>query len=291
MNGTARTSAAITVTNALPTGVGCAVGIELYAEAHVSVTVDGAEPKPTFEISPESRSLLVEESLRAGLARFFPEKGPAVRLTLKSEIPMGRGLKSSSAVSTAVLLATARAAGRRPTSLEIGLLSAAVGQRTGVSATGALDDALAGLDPGFVVTDNVRGEVLRRSNVDASWGVALYIPGSRHPPSPNLRAAFASERSEGELAARAATSGEWATAMRLNTQLVERTMGYAYGELRDRLRSEGAIASGVCGLGPALAVIAPRARLNELLGVLPSGSGQKFAVGFTRTSVIGGPES
>lgn len=283
MNGIAQTSAAITIANALPTGVGCAAGIELMAEARIELEPEGSGLPKSVVLPSESRTPLVEEALQIGLSRYFPDQKVTVRLSLKSDIPIGRGLKSSSAASSAILLAVARAAGNEPTSLEIGLLSAEAGRRSGVSATGALDDALAGLDPGIVVTNNVRGEVLRRSEADPDWGVALYIPSQVHPPSPDLRAAFQAERSAGETVARAATNGDWITAMRLNTELVEKAMGYSYATIRERLRGRGAIASGVSGLGPTLAAIAPIGRIPELLRSLPTDSSRTLAVRFTRT--------
>jgi len=288
MNGTATASAAITITNALPTGVGCAVGIELRAEARVSVSSSGAKNASTVEIPREVRSPIVEESMRAGTSRYLPDSGVAATLVLRSEIPVARGLKSSSAVSTAILLACARAGGNEPNSLEVALLAADAGRRSGVSATGALDDALAGLDPGFVVTDNRLGKVRRRAEVDPAWGVALYVPTQAHPPSPNLVAAFREERASGELAARAANEGDWFNAMRINTELVERVMGYSYESIRDTLRSHGALASGVSGLGPALAAIAPTHRLPDLIRALPSDEAHKFIVPFTRSGPPGG---
>ena len=291
MNGAARTYGAITITNALPTGIGCAAGIELPVEVGVTLATDRTKGPPTLEIPSDCHTPLVEEALRLALARYFPDHGAVARLTLRSEIPLARGLKSSSAVSTAILLAVARATGRDPPPLEIGRHSADVARRVGVSATGALDDALAGLEPGFVVTDNVRGEVLRRTDIDPGWGVALYIPSQPHPPSPNFASAFSASRPSGEVAARAALDGDWTKAMRLNTEIVERTMGYAYREIRDRLGAHGAIASGVSGLGPTLATIAPTARLPDLLRELPSDGAQKLIVGFTRGSLSNGGRS
>jgi shikimate kinase len=291
MNGRARTFGAITITNALPTGIGCAAGVELPVEARVAITTSGSKGPPTLEIPGDGHTPLLEEALRLGLAQYFPERGAVARLSLRSEIPIARGLKSSSAVSTAVLLAVARAADREPTPLEIGRLSADVTRRVGVSATGALDDALAGLQPGFVVTDNVRGEVLRRTDIDPGWGVALYIPLQPHPPSPNFTSAFSATRASGEVVARAAMDGDWTKAMRLNTELVERIMGYAYREIRDHLREHGAIVSGVSGLGPTLAAIAPVARLRDLVRELPSDTAQKLIVAFTRGSSADGDRS
>ena len=288
MKGTARSFGAITVANALPVGIGCAAGVSLAVDAEVTVTPEGSRRAPRLEVPPESRSPLVEASLRFALSKYLPDPHAVVALSLRSEIPVGRGLKSSSAVCTAILWAIARASGREPSALEVARGSAEVGRRSGVSATGALDDALAGLESGFVVTNNARDELLRRTAIDPDWGVALYIPQRPHPPSPSVAASFAKERAAGELAARAAMDGDWPRAMRLNTELVERVMGYSYVGLRDRLRERGAIASGVSGLGPTLAVIAPRGRLPDIVREFPSDSAARRWVPFARSLLEGG---
>jgi len=288
MKGTARSFGAITITNALPAGIGCAAGISLPVDAEVTLTSDGSREPPRWEVPPECRSPLVEASLEFALSEYSPEQGTVASLVLRSEIPAARGLKSSSAVSTAILRSVARATGRDPGPLEVARRCAGVGRRSGVSATGALDDALAGLESGFIVTDNARDEVLRRTDIDPNWGVALYIPPHLHPPSPGLAAAFAKERASGELAARAALDGDWPRAMQVNTELVERVMGYSYQGLRDRLRKSGAIASGVSGLGPTLAAIAPLTRLPGLLREIPADGAQTMWVPFVRLAREGG---
>jgi len=284
MIGTARTFGAISVTNALPTGVGCAVGIALPVEARVTLSDDPSSSETSLRIPDECRTAVVEATLREALSTFLDRPPSEAALALRSEIPPEKGLKSSSAISTAILLATARASHRDPDALEIGRRAATVGMRCGVSATGALDDALAGLEPGFVVTDNVRGVVLRRDRVDPSLGVGLYIPANPHPRSPTVKATFEKERADGARAARAARDGDWVGAMQLNTELVERVMGYPYRSLRERLRERGAIAVGVSGLGPALAVIAPKDRLLDLVRELPSDGARIVVASFLRST-------
>lgn len=291
MKGRARTYGAITIANALAAGIGCAAGIELPVEAEVTLTLDGSNDPPKIDVPRECRSPVVEGSLRLGLSHYHPTPGTVARVSLRSEIPVARGLKSSSAVSTAVLLALARAAGGQPSPLEVGRCSAEVGRRVGISVTGALDDALAGLEPGFIVTDNRRDEVLRRTEIDPDWGVVLYIPAHRHPRSPGLAPAFSRESGPGERAARAAMDGDWAKAMRINTELVERAMGYTYRALRDRLRARGAIASGVSGLGPTLAAIAPTSRLPDLVEALPADDAERRLVPFSRGCATEGETS
>jgi len=281
VKGHARTTGAISVVNALPTGIGCAVGIALPVEA--SVEIDPGRPGlPTLAVDGAERSPLIEESVSVGLSTFVSRPDARASVSVRSSIPIARGLKSSSAVGTAIILALARAAGQDPGPLDVGRLAAEAGRKAGVSATGALDDALASLGSGFVVTDNARGAVLHRAAVDPDWGVLLYIPSAPHPPSPSLRDAFARETPAGTAAASAAVRGEWALAMRLNTELVERVMGYSYASLRGRLRDEGAVASGVSGLGPTLAAIGPIARLPAIERALPADDAQRIVIPFVR---------
>ena len=280
MHGVGRASAAISIVNALPTGVGCAVGIGLYATAQVQVRPTRKLHRPTLEIPTEARSPLVEESLRQGLERYFPSVPSDATLTLRSEIPVAKGLKSSSAVACAVLAAVAQAAGTTVPPIETARLAAGVAQETGVSATGALDDALAGLSAGFVVTDNLRGTLVREGEVDPDLEVALWIPPDSHRPSPEWSPAFRARTEEGSRAVAAAKEGAWWVAMERNTELVESVVGYDYARLRAELRNEGAIACGVSGLGPTLAAVAPRRRIEQVLDGLPADSGVRLRVPF-----------
>ena len=280
MHGVGRASAAISIVNALPTGVGCAVGIGLYATAQVQVRPTRKLHRPTLEIPTEARSPLVEESLRQGLERYFPSVPSDATLTLRSEIPVAKGLKSSSAVACAVLAAVAQAAGTTVPPIETARLAAGVAQETGVSATGALDDALAGLSAGFVVTDNLRGTLVREGEVDPDLEVALWIPPDSHRPSPEWSTAFRARTEEGSRAVAAAKEGAWWVAMERNTELVESVVGYDYARLRAELRNEGAIACGVSGLGPTLAAVAPRRRIEQVLDGLPADSGVRLRVPF-----------
>ena len=89
-------------------------------------------------------------------------------------------------------------------------------------------------------------------------GVALWMPPGAHPPSPGVRARTPADDPLAAQAAEAALRGEWWSAMELNSELVERAMGYPYATLRETMRRAGATASGTTGLGPAFAVVARR---------------------------------
>jgi shikimate kinase len=279
MRGVSRTSAAVTVVNALPTGVGCALGIERYVTATVDLErsrEDRVECSPVTSATP-----LVLSSARAALLRFAPSGERRAMVELRSEVPVSKGLKSSSAVSTAVIRAVARAAGKDPSLLEVARLSAEVGRSTGVSATGALDDGLAGLCAGFVLTDNRTDSLLAVLPSDRTWSAVVLVPPGHHPAAPSVRERFEAAASEGQRIANAARAGRFLEAMQLNTQLVERLMGYDYARLRENITAAGAVSVGVSGLGPALAALVPARRQPEVLASLRPEVGERFAVAVT----------
>ncbi len=290
MHGVGRATAALTIVNALPTGVGCALGLGLSAEAEVEVRrTDGSVPQE-LRIAPESRTTLVETAARLALARYLSDAWAEAELTVRSGIPVARGLKSSSAVASAVVSAVAHAAGAVPSAVEVALLSAEIGRASGVSATGAFDDALAGLRPGFCLTDNREGRLLRSVEADPDWEAAVLVPARSHGPSPKWTPEFARVAREGARIVDLARSGDLWGAMGANSELVERVMGYEYGSLRAELRAEGALGAGVSGLGPALVAVAPRARTDRMLELLGRLPGQRLRLPIASSSQVGSPE-
>jgi shikimate kinase len=286
VRGVGTASGAISIVNALPTGVGSAIGIDLVARAELELHPAGSSEKWDVRIADEARSPLVIESLTQALRRFAPGTSGQGELTVRSTVPVGRGLKSSSAVSSAVVLAAARATETPVTALEVARISAQASIVAGVSATGAFDDALAGLSGGIVVTDNARGELLRTIPLEEALGVAVYVPPQTHPPSPGMKGDFEKEAVASSRAVRAAIDGDWKAAMEQNTLLVERVMGYDYAAARESLRDSGAVAVGVSGLGPTLAAVAPSARLRDVAKRLPGTSGEHRVLGLSRMRAI-----
>ena len=276
MRGVGTSRAAISVVNALPLGVGAALAVEW--PARVAATLDRDAPTgraPT--VRPRSSSTpIVRTAATAAQLRF----GASGRLTLtvRSTIPVRKGLKSSSAVGTAVVQATARAAGLDPPPEDLARLVAEVGRSSGQSATGAFDDALAGAAGGGVVTDNAADRCLRRFDPGPGLSAVLWIPARRHPPSPTMVARFRRDPELAHRAADAAVHGDWRTAMVANSELVESVMGYRYAPLREAALRAGAIAAGVSGLGPAFAAVVPSGRSRAVLRTLPSGRGVRRTV-------------
>jgi len=284
VRGEAVATGAITLVNALATGIGSAVGIGLRVHAEIELHPSGSHGKWDIRVPDHSRTPLVEGALTEALLRYAPGSSGRASLALDSEIPPARGLKSSSAVSSAIVLAVARATDRDADPLEVARLSAAVSRSTGVSATGALDDALASLAPGVVVTNNVEETLLRTYLLPPELGVALYVPPGIHRPAPELVSGFRAHPRLGRSAADHALEGDWVRAMSANTRLVERVIGYDYAALRATVERHGAVASGVSGLGPAFAAIGPRHRLAEIVESMAPHPGDRREVAFSTAS-------
>ncbi|MGP8077998.1 MAG: shikimate kinase [Thermoplasmata archaeon] len=282
MRGVGEATAAITIVNALPTGFGAAAGIELRTQAEVTFREATNGSLPPMVIRPDRAATpLVRAALADALERFpAPDRVP-VELSLRSEIPMAAGLKSSSAVTSAIVLAVAHATGRNPAPPEVAGATASIGRAAGVSATGAYDDALAGLVGGAVVTDNRHDRLLAAFPLDPDLAVALWIPPGTHPSAPDARSRFPPESPRTRAPVDAARAGHLWQALELNSDLVEEAMGYPYRGLRERLRGIGAVACGASGLGPALAAVAPRTKLPILLAELSGRPGRCCSVDFS----------
>lgn len=280
MIGVGRAYGAITFVNALPTGVGAAAGIDLPVTASVELA-SSAGPAP-LKLSPADDSPLVRAVISASLARWASAGTSVVRAEIRSRIPPSQGLKSSSAVAGAISRAIAVALDAAPSDHDVAVLGADVSQSIGLSATGAFDDGMAALSPGLHLTDNVRRLELRRDAIPPSWGLVLWIPPRHHRPSPTYRARFRELREAGESIVRLARAGDPIAAMTANTQLVESALGLDYGAIRARAKAAGAVAAGVSGMGPTLALITPPECLSETLRTLPRGQGEVVVTRFSR---------
>ncbi len=256
----------ISFLNGIPTGVGSTAAVRLPVE----VTV---EPGVSEEASPEGLDGVLRESLRALGDAPDGERDRPLRVRVRSAVPPGQGLKSSSAVSIALLRALRDRWGSPPHPPEdLARLSARVCRAAGLSITGAYDDALASAGGGIVLVD-VRGEqTLRKDDPPPGVAVLLWLPGGTHPEVALLRQHWNRVHSPEAKAAEAeARAGRYFEAMELNTLLVERVLGYPWGELRRRLKAAGALASGVSGNGPALAVVIPSGTERRFDGIFLTG--------------------
>jgi shikimate kinase len=249
LKGRGEAAGAVTIVNAIAAGKGCAVGIDLRTWAEVEL-VPGEGVEVRMEGLPDEPSRLAELCVQAVLEHFSISKRALVRTG--SQIPVSRGLKSSSAAANAVLLATLDALKAEMPAIDILKINADASIRAGVSITGALDDAAASLLGGVVFTDNHARTLLRRERFDLSDRVVIAVPDRMIRKSGLPKERIALYRPLAEEAFRLAWDGEYVKAMTLNSLIYGAALGLDQ-ELSIKALRAGAVASGISGTGPAVA--------------------------------------
>ena len=144
---------AISLVNAIANQKGATLGIALKVEAIVETSSGKG-----ISLQSENKSLS-SRLINKTVEKIIPKKNleeNKIIITLDSEIPTGYGLKSSSAISSAVALACAKIFKPKFTDQEILLAGVEASIESKVSITGAYDDACSCYYGGFNVTDNAK---------------------------------------------------------------------------------------------------------------------------------------
>jgi len=263
MIGRAGCRGAATIVNAIATGKGAAFGITLETDAEVSLEVGSGEL--TIPHSTEGSGLVVGCVRALAKKAGKPEVNGQVRI--ESEIPISRGLKSSSAVSNAVVLATARALGASLPDFELIMTGIEESIKASVTITGAFDDASACYMGGVVATDNRAFTVLHQGTLDPDLVVILHIPDRRITKASVKDLDFRSIAHEVEKAFDLALRGEYLKAMELNSRAYSKVLDVSE-DIASLARKKGALAAGISGTGPATAIVCDRAEENDILRAL-----------------------
>jgi shikimate kinase len=251
VHGEAIAYGAVTIVSALATGRGAAVGIDLWTKARVDLNKNGTI-RTRILSDPEEKTTLANQCVRAVLDRFgSPNLGASVETD--SNIPVAKGLKSSSVAGNAVVLATLAALGKKARPEEVLDIVADVNLKAGVSVTGAYDDASASLYGNVVVTDNTLRKVLRTFPVGDLTVLLLVPPGKSYTINADLKR-IRSVSSQVEVAHKEALDGRYWNAMTLNGLIYAHVLKLSSEPIIESLRA-GALAAGISGKGPAYAVV------------------------------------
>ncbi|RDD54008.1 MAG: shikimate kinase [Candidatus Korarchaeota archaeon NZ13-K] len=237
-----RVNGAITVVNAIASWKGSAVGIEMNVMARAEVSSD-------LSVIPDDP--LVVEAAKEGL-RFVGGEG--IKLEVVSEIPAGWGLKSSSAVANAAVLAVISAYGEKVRLIDAVRLSVRAARRAGVTVTGAMDDAAASMLGGLVITDNMRDELLLRIPLP-ELEVAILLPSKESArPTSSIDARRISRYSSVVGSLMELLPKRLWEVMTLNGLIYSELLGFD-AEPALKAIELGALGAGLSGTGPAVAAV------------------------------------
>ena len=254
---------AISIVNAIATGKGAALGIS----KKVNVEMETSHGKGVV-IEVENKSMssrLINKVIEKILSKNELSK-TKLKILLDSEIPTGYGLKSSSAISTAVAMTCAKLF--KPNMNDFEILSSGVDAsiETKVSLTGAYDDACACYYGGFVVTDNYKRKIICSEHCQTDISAIIFIPKSRKRGNVKKLGTLSSVFEE---AWNIAKGSDYWNAMKIN--------GFATSIILNsdpkiifKLIEEGALGASVSGNGPSIAAIAKKNILPKLAKIFSS---------------------
>ncbi|MFQ6088706.1 MAG: shikimate kinase [Candidatus Methanofastidiosia archaeon] len=253
MIGKGKSFGAITVVSALASGKGCALGIDLPLEVEIELE------RGKFE-----RKSFVDFCIEEVFNYFNVSYKPNIRID--SKIPVARGLKSSSALANALIFATLNALGESLDDEEILKINVRASRRSGVSITGALDDASACLFGGLVFTDNKKDEILKRKKFEENLKCVLYIPKEESPTKnliPKLKYIQKYSNILNSIFS-LAFRGEVFEAMTLNGLTYSPILGFSCDKILKAI-SAGAKASSLSGTGSAVAALISKKCLKDVV--------------------------
>ena len=263
---------AVSIVNAIATGKGATLGISLKVEAVIEkMTGTGifCENKESSRSSRLIRSVIEKAVPKNDLER------SKLNISLKSEIPSGYGLKSSSAISSVISLACAKLFKPQINDLEVLRHGVEASIESKVSITGAFDDACACYFGGFVVTDNYNQRIVKSEKAPEDISAVIFIPRSRQRGNVKklkvLDGVFVQ-------AWTLANNSEYWNAMLLNG-LATSVILHSDPRILTSLIEMGALAASVSGNGPSIAAIAKKDNVSNVRKAFSSLEGTTIVSG------------
>ena len=248
---------AVSIVNAIATGKGATLGISLNVESVIEATQGSGIVFENKESDLSSR--LIRSVFEKAIPKNELEKSK-LRISLKSEIPSGYGLKSSSAISSVISLACAKLFRPKIDDFEVLRHGVQASIESKVSITGAYDDACACYFGGFVVTDNHNLKIVKSEKAPEDLSAVIFIPRSRKRGNVKklkvLEGVF-------EQAWTLASNSDYWNAMLLNG-LATSTILNSDPRILTDLVEAGALAASVSGNGPSIAAVAKKGNVSSV---------------------------
>lgn len=258
---------AVSIVNAIATGKGSTLGISLGIEAIVEVGPGRGIIFENRESNLSSR--LIRKVVETSVPKSELEKNK-IEISVKSEIPSGYGLKSSSAISSVISLACAKLFKPKATDLEILKDGVHASIESKVSITGAFDDACGCFFGGFVVTDNSNIRLIKSEKAPEDLSAIIFIPKSRRRGNVKKLKILEGVFSQ---AWELANKSDYWNAMILNGLATSAILGSDPKIITDLIDS-GALGASVSGNGPSIAAVVKNDKITSVRKVFSSLEGE-----------------
>ena len=253
---------AVTVINAIPCGIGSTIGVDLVTKAEF--IPGGSEKIVKIVNDPSENDFMARTCVRTALEH-ISKNAEGWTLTIDSEIPISKGLKSSSSACNAIISAVLNEYGREMNVIEMIRMGVKCARLSDVTVTGAFDDACGCHLGGLVVTDNETNRIVSIRDID-EYDVVIHIPDGK-TRKPSIQREMFEPIIKGMETAIECVHRDPFKAMTLNGSMISSVLGG--GSVAETALKNGALAAGLSGTGPATAAIIERGKgkkLSEKLG-------------------------
>jgi len=244
---------AISIVNALATCSGSALGISLRVTAEADLRAGEGIRSQTAN-GKLIRNIVYNTIPKEVLAE------NSVYISVDSEIPIGFGLKSSSAVSDAVALACSKLVNEEIEDHAVLDRAVLASLDARVTLTGAYDDSSACYFGGFVVTNNRTHEIINHQKAPDNLFAIIFLP--KVTRRGNISKISTMSGLFGE-AFKLATAGEYWKAMNLNGMLLSTSLSAEYEPVIKAIK-KGALAASISGNGPAIAAVSHEESIEDI---------------------------
>jgi shikimate kinase len=264
---------AATIVNAIALGKGAAFGVDLWTRAEVKLTDEPVMIKGEIISDPTENTVLIEKTVARVFRHFGVEKRFGAGVKTWSNIPIARGLKSSSVAANAVASAAVAALGKKLDDLAIVKLGVEAAFDAKVTVTGAFDDACASYFGGAVVTDNLKRRVVKRSTLPQGLTVLFHVPPGKAYTGDSDVNRLTTVKPLVKIAYEEALKGNFWAALTLNGLIYSSALRYDASVALDALAA-GALAAGLCGKGPAVTAVVRDEKVDSVRAALKSHEGE-----------------
>ena len=253
MTGRGSSHGSITVINAMPCGIGATIGAGLMTEAEFSVSGSGRTVR--IGNDPGEDDTMARICVARAFAAAGMEEPENWNLATKSQIPVSRGLKSSSAACNAIIRAVFDELSFEMDQEDLIRLGVQCAREAKVTVTGSFDDACGCGLGGLVMTSNREDRILARKDVE---DLDIII----HVPSFKIRKTGLPLDKLGEVAPEIRKVIDYAMddpfrAMTENGRIISAASGVD-NSVAKKAMSLGAMGAGMSGSGPAIAIVVPK---------------------------------
>ena len=251
----------VSILHALGAGYGAAASITLSTRVQLRDSPVKKEPEDPHGLLPA----VVETWSTAGLP--MPES-EELHWAIRSDLPIGRGLKSSAALSVACIRALCDATETELENHQIVDLSSSAQLACGCSLTGSVDDSWAAVEPGWKVVDPsipAADGVLMQGEIEGSekWTILILNRGPRElQPDPER---FQAAAGQFQQAISAVEQEQIFNAMIHNGRAVASALGDTSGRKTcNDMGILGCRVSTISGSGPSIVLILPTSQESSI---------------------------